>query len=210
MGAAGAPSSTGPDAKRGLRAGVRAARRALDDGERAALDADLAAAALGPGSPLAALTAGSVVALYDSTPTEPGTRGLREELAARGVVVVLPVVVGPDAPLAWRVDDGTGGAAGADGADGADGAPHRTGGVQDAAVVLLPALAVDGAGTRLGQGGGHYDRTLALLPPSPAARPLLAAVVGDPELLPAGALPREPHDVPVDAALTPSGWHDLR
>lgn len=198
MGAAGAPSSTGPDAKRSLRSGVRAARRAQDDGERAALDADLAAAALGPGSPLAALVAGSVVALYDSLPTEPGTRGLREELAARGVVVVLPVVVGPDAPLAWRVDDG------------ADGGPHRADGIEDAAVVLLPALAVDGAGTRLGQGGGHYDRTLALLAPSGPARPLLAAVVGDPELLPAGALPREPHDVPVDAALTPSGWHDLR
>jgi len=209
VGPAGAPSSTGPDAKRGLRAGVRADRRALDDGERAALDADLAAAGMGPGSPLAALTAGSVVAVYDSLPTEPGTRGLREALAARGVVVVLPVVTGPDAPLAWRVDGG------------ADGGSHRASGIEDAAVVLLPALAVDGAGTRLGQGGGHYDRTLALLSPSPPTalsaesaqgrgRPLLAAVVGDRELLPAGALPREPHDVPVDAALTPSGWHDLR
>ena len=78
------------------------------------------------------------------------------------------------------------------------------------ALVLLPALAVDGAGTRLGQGGGHYDRTLALLPSTRPGRPVLAAVVRDPELLPAGALPREAHDVPVDAALTPSGWHDLR
>lgn len=198
MGAAGAARSTGADAKRGLRAGVRAARRALDDGERAALDADLAAAALGPGSPLASLPAGSVVALYDALPTEPGTRELRAALAARGVVVVLPVVVGPDAPLAWRLDDGAGAGS------------WRAGGIGDAAVVLLPALAVDGAGTRLGQGGGHYDRTLALLPPTRPARPLLAAVVRDAELLPAGALPREPHDVGVDAALTPSGWHDLR
>ena len=224
MGAAGTPTSTGPDDKRVLRAGVRSARRALDDGERSALDAALAAAGLGPGSPLAALPAGSVVALYDSLPTEPGTRGLRAALAARGVVVVLPVVTGPDAPLAWRLDDGEG--------------AHRPEGVDDATVVLLPALAVDGAGTRLGQGGGHYDRTLALLPPSRSAlsaesalrdplgtalsvksavgqgrgrgRPLLVAVVRDLELLPAGALPREAHDVPVEAALTPSGWHDLR
>lgn len=205
MGAAGSPSTTGPDAKRGLRAGVRAARRALDDDERAALDADLAAAALGPGSPLAALTTGSVVALYDATPTEPGTRGLRAALAARGVVVVLPVVVGPDAPLAWRLD-----VAADDGPGAVGGETHRPEGVDDAAVVLLPALAVDGAGTRLGQGGGHYDRTLALLPPTRPGRPVLAAVVRDPELLPAGSLPREAHDVPVDAALTPSGWHDLR
>ncbi|MGQ7297239.1 5-formyltetrahydrofolate cyclo-ligase [Quadrisphaera sp. KR29] len=184
----------GAAAKVALRARVRAARRARDDGERAALDAALARAGLGPGSPLAALAPGAVVALYESLPTEPGTRGLRAALAARGVVVVLPVVVGPASALAWRVDGG--------------GAwPSGAGGAQ---VVLLPALAVDRSGTRLGQGGGHYDRTLASLPPAGSpGRPLLAAVVGDGELLEAGALPREAHDVPVDAALTPAGWTRL-
>ncbi|MBC3764027.1 5-formyltetrahydrofolate cyclo-ligase [Quadrisphaera sp. RL12-1S] len=182
--------------KAALRAGVRAARRALDDDERAALDAALARAALADGSPLAALAPGAVVALYDSRPTEPGTRALRAALAARGAVVVLPVVVGA-APLAWVVD--------------APGAPARPEGLAGAAAVLLPALAVDGSGSRLGQGGGHYDRTLALLPPEGSpGRPLLAAVVREPEVLAAGELPREPHDVRVDAALTPAGWTALR
>lgn len=182
--------------KPALRAGVRAARRRLDDDERCSLDTAVAAAALAEGSPLVALAPGAVVALYESRPTEPGTRGLRAALAARGVVVLLPVVVG-DAPLAWVVD--------------APGAPGRGAGLDGAAAVLLPALAVDRSGTRLGQGGGHYDRTLALLPPEGApGRPLLAAVVREPELLPAGALPREAHDVAVDAALTPAGWTRLR
>lgn len=198
----GRPSGR-PSGKAALRAGVRAARRALDDDERAHLDDSLALAALADGSPLTALAPGAVVALYDSLPTEPGTRGLRAALAARGAVVVLPVVVGA-APLAWEVDSG---------ADGDDlgGRTPRAEGLDGAAVVLLPALAVDRSGTRLGQGGGHYDRTLALLPPDGApGRPLLAAVVREPELLAAGSLPREPHDVPVDAALTPAGWTRLR
>jgi 5-formyltetrahydrofolate cyclo-ligase len=66
----------------------------------------------------------------------------------------------------------------------------------------VPALAVDGAGTRLGQGGGSYDRALARL--GAGARRLVLAVVHDDEVL-AGPLPREPHDVGVDGALTPSG-----
>ncbi|TNM66986.1 5-formyltetrahydrofolate cyclo-ligase [Streptomyces sp. NP160] len=182
--------------KAALRAGVRAARRALDDDERAGLDAALARAALADGSPLRDLGPGAVVALYESLPTEPGTRGLRAALAARGVVVVLPVVVGA-APLGWVLD--------------APGSPARPEGLDGADAVLLPALAVDRSGTRLGQGGGHYDRTLALLPPEGApGRPLLAAVVREPELLGAGELPREPHDVGVDAALTPAGWTRLR
>ncbi|PWJ55169.1 5-formyltetrahydrofolate cyclo-ligase [Quadrisphaera granulorum] len=183
--------STAPAAltKAQLRAGVRAARRDLDDDARAHLDAALAREALADGSPLAGLPAGAVVALYDSLPTEPGTRALREALAARGLVVILPVVVGRDAALDWEIDSTCGGGPW----------PHGVHGVD---VVLLPALAVARDGTRLGQGGGHYDRTLAAL----RAQPLLAAVVRDEELLPAGALPREPHDVLVEAALTPSGW----
>lgn len=188
---------TRPGQKAALRAGIRAARRALDDDERADLDAALARAALAGGSPLAALPRGAVVALYDSRPTEPGTRGLRAALAERGLVVVLPVVVGRDAALAWELD--------------APGSPARPEGLEGAAVVLLPALAVDRSGTRLGQGGGHYDRTLAGLPPQGSPdRPLLAAVVREAEVLAAGELPRETHDVAVDAALTPAGWTPLR
>lgn len=68
--------------------------------------------------------------------------------------------------------------------------------------VLLPALAVDRSGTRLGRGGGWYDRALLALP----GAPLRIAVVFPDEVLAAGALPREPHDLPVDGVVTAAGW----
>jgi 5-formyltetrahydrofolate cyclo-ligase len=67
----------------------------------------------------------------------------------------------------------------------------------EASVVLVPALAVDRTGVRLGRGGGFYDRTLVHR--DPQAR--LIAVIRDQELL--DQLPREPHDVPMTHALTP-------
>ncbi|MGH3675921.1 MAG: 5-formyltetrahydrofolate cyclo-ligase [Mycobacterium sp.] len=69
--------------------------------------------------------------------------------------------------------------------------------VADAAVVLVPALAVDRAGVRLGRGAGFYDRSLPLA--DAAAR--LVAVVRDAELV--DRLPAEPHDVRMTHALTP-------
>jgi 5-formyltetrahydrofolate cyclo-ligase len=64
-------------------------------------------------------------------------------------------------------------------------------------VVLVPALAVDRRGVRLGRGAGFYDRSLGFRAPS--AR--LVAVVRDAELV--DDLPVEPHDVPMTHALTP-------
>jgi 5-formyltetrahydrofolate cyclo-ligase len=67
----------------------------------------------------------------------------------------------------------------------------------EASVVLVPALAVDRTGARLGRGRGFYDRTLVLS--DPHAR--LIAVIRDEELL--DEVPREAHDVPMTHALTP-------
>ncbi len=69
--------------------------------------------------------------------------------------------------------------------------------VAEAGVVIVPALAVDRRGTRLGRGRGFYDRTLVLRDP----RAWLIAVVRDEELL--DEVPSEPHDVPMTHALTP-------
>jgi 5-formyltetrahydrofolate cyclo-ligase len=66
-----------------------------------------------------------------------------------------------------------------------------------ASTVVVPALAVDRAGSRLGRGAGFYDRSLAMA--DPAAR--LIAMVRDDEVL--DRLPAEPHDVPMTHALTP-------
>lgn len=66
-------------------------------------------------------------------------------------------------------------------------------------IVLLPLLGFDRAGNRLGQGAGHYDRALALLPD--ALRIGLAWSVQEFD-----ALPADPWDMPLDAILTEAEW----
>jgi 5-formyltetrahydrofolate cyclo-ligase len=69
---------------------------------------------------------------------------------------------------------------------------------QDLDVILLPALAVDRSGIRLGQGGGSYDRTLAKLK---ERRPKLIAVIY-PNEISTVALPHDELDIRVDGYIT--------
>lgn len=69
--------------------------------------------------------------------------------------------------------------------------------VTDAELVVVPALAVDRFGSRLGRGGGSYDRALARV----SARALTVALLYDGELI--DHLAVEPHDRPVRAVITP-------
>ncbi|MBA4120507.1 MAG: 5-formyltetrahydrofolate cyclo-ligase [Isosphaera sp.] len=64
--------------------------------------------------------------------------------------------------------------------------------------VLVPGLAFDLTGTRLGRGGGFYDRFLAALGP----RTLRVGLAFECQVV--GALPRLPHDAPVHALITES------
>jgi 5-formyltetrahydrofolate cyclo-ligase len=124
-----------------------------------------------------------VVAAYVSIGGEPGTGPLFEVLA--GTTVLVPVLL-PDRDLDWAAAD----------------APEILLGVDaiaGASLVLVPALALDRSGHRLGRGGGSYDRALARVPPGQT----VLGVVHDEEVL--DALPVEPHDRSVNGALTPSG-----
>lgn len=70
-------------------------------------------------------------------------------------------------------------------------------------VLLVPLIGADRAGNRLGQGGGFYDRTLAVLR---ASGPVLAIGLGwDIQLL--DHIQAEPWDQPLDAIATPSAFH---
>lgn len=68
-------------------------------------------------------------------------------------------------------------------------------------VILLPAVAFDRAGHRMGMGGGYYDRTLADLQRRPR-RPRLVAVGYDFQCMEEGVLPLAPWDQPVDGIVT--------
>lgn len=75
-------------------------------------------------------------------------------------------------------------------------------------LIVLPALAVDGNGNRLGQGGGYYDRLLRRLRDAEQT-PVLAAAIYQEDLLPPGGLPHETLDQPVQFALTPEFFRRL-
>lgn len=196
---------------------LRAARQSLTDHLTRALTA-------------AAVTSGSrlTVCAYLPFPTEPLDPKLPNLLACSGCRVLVPVVTGAGAPLDWcelppefatvtsEYDASL--VPGPFGILEPSGPRLGSGAIRQADAVLVPALATDPGGFRLGRGGGFYDRTLALLPPQTVARergrdfpeddvilagglPALIAVIFDDE---AGlSIPREAHDAPVTHVATP-------
>ena len=77
--------------------------------------------------------------------------------------------------------------------------------LEAASVVLIAGLSVDEAGTRLGQGGGWYDRALLY---KGVSAPVIACVF-DWEYRGKELLPHEDHDIPVDGVITPSHFIKL-
>jgi 5-formyltetrahydrofolate cyclo-ligase len=72
-------------------------------------------------------------------------------------------------------------------------------------VVVVPGVAFDRAGGRLGRGMGYYDRFLAGLEREGGGRPRRVAIVFDGQVLAAGeSVPMEAHDERVDVIVTPT------
>ncbi|WP_328299111.1 5-formyltetrahydrofolate cyclo-ligase [Streptomyces sp. NBC_00435] len=189
-------------AKTALRRELLAARRALsDDALRTAARA-LSRSALA----LPELAGARTVAAYVSIGSEPGTRELLDALRAAGKDVLLPVLL-PDNDLDWAAYEGPGSLAGVAHPGKMrllEPAGPRLGpdAVSGADAVLLPGLAVDRRGMRLGRGGGSYDRVLERLERA-GAHPALVVLLYDDEVV--ARVPEEPHDHPVRAVATPSG-----
>ncbi len=143
--------------------------------------------------------AGPWVAGYIPVGSEPGSPAMLDALRSAGARVLVPVT-GPPGPLDWV--EYTGGSSlrraryGLLEPDGPRLGPAAIGWPR---TVVIPALAVDRRGARLGRGAGYYDRSL------PAARPdaRLVAVVRDEELV--DRLPEQPHDRRMDGVLLPIG-----
>lgn len=195
--------------KSALRAGLLEARSALTADERGEAAGALLARALALpeladlADPAAGAGAGTVAA-YVSVGTEPGTRELIEALRLRGVRVLLPVLL-EDNDLDWARYDGPGSLVRAGrGLLEPDGQRLGPDAVAGADTVLLPGLAVDGRGMRLGRGGGSYDRVLARLDRA-GATPARVVLLYAHEVLP--RVPADPHDHPVTAAVTPTAVH---
>jgi 5-formyltetrahydrofolate cyclo-ligase len=140
--------------------------------------------------------AGTVAAYY-SIGSEPETRGLVFALWKRGTYVLLPLLR-PDGDLDWASYEGPESlVAGPRGLQEPGEAARGAGAVASADLVLVPALAVDGQGNRLGRGGGSFDRALARVGP---LIPVIALLY-DSELV--DRVPVEGHDTPVRAVVRP-------
>ncbi|WP_329460287.1 5-formyltetrahydrofolate cyclo-ligase [Streptomyces sp. NBC_01497] len=183
-----------------MRSELLAARALLSADDRVTAASALAVRAL----EMPEMSGADTVAAYVSVGREPGTRALLDALRARGVRVLLPVLM-HDNDLDWAAYEGEHRLArAARGLLEPAGDRLGTGAVLDARVVLVPGLAVDRRGMRLGRGGGSYDRVLARLAAA-GASPVLAVLLYDGEVI--TRVPVERHDRPVDAAVTPGGVH---
>jgi 5-formyltetrahydrofolate cyclo-ligase len=187
------PSTADPlDARKtAFRDEARRIRNAIPPGQRAADAARMAQLPL----PFLAERPG-IVGGYHPTAREFDCLPLLQRLAREGWTLALPAVVG-DAPLLfhrWSF--------GAPLVRGQRGMMQpESGEIVRPAMLLIPLLAFDARGCRLGYGGGHYDRTLEALRRD---GPVLAIGVAF-DAQEVAQLPAGPHDQRLDWMLTPMG-----
>lgn len=137
---------------------------------------------------------GEVVACYLARDDEPPTRDVIDDVRRAGGRVVLPRI--SDDNLVWvEMTDNTGMVTNTWGIDEPEGLPTST----QPTVWIIPSLAVDADGYRLGQGGGFYDRTLAQR--ASKDNSLVIAVNFEDESV--MHVPHEAHDQRVDVVVTP-------
>lgn len=189
------------EAKRALRRRVLDTRTTLDARALSRAARDLREVVLSTPE----IASARAVAAYVAVGREPGTGPLIEALSAADVEVLLPLLQ-PDGGLDWARYEGPRALIpAARGLLEPAGEPLGPGALSSIDAVIVPGLAVDRSGVRLGRGGGTYDRVLAGL----AGRAFSCVLLHDGEVLDI-PLPREPHDVPVAAAATPSALHRFR
>ena len=184
--------------KAALREQLVAARVGVADDVRAA-EARMLSEHLEP-----MVSSGSTVCAYVPVGTEPGSVDMLDMLLRRSGRVLLPIArtTGPGnkgMPLPLRWGEYRPGAL-VPGLWGLLEPPEPAlpgSALAEAALVIVPALAVDRRGARLGRGRGFYDRSLDGR--DPQAR--LVAMVRDVEFV--DELPAEPHDVPMTHVITP-------
>jgi 5-formyltetrahydrofolate cyclo-ligase len=181
------------DRKAELRASRQVARRELSQTRRTAAGRALSDAVLAyPPTQMA-----GTVAAYVSVGSEPSTRALIFTLWKRGSYVLLPLLE-PGGDLDWASFEGPDSlVTGPRGLLQPGEPPRGVTAISSADLVIVPALAVDRRGNRLGRGGGSYDRALARVGP---AVPTIALLYDD-ELL--DEVPAAPHDRPVRAVARP-------
>ena len=182
-----------PLSKEALRRAALDARKAfactLSDADRARLEQRLA-------ENLTALCAkANVVGGYAPLGSEISPLLATEEARAIGRIVAYPAFHNPAKPFKFRAGDPL--------EPGPFGImqPKRSAPEVEPDLVLVPLIAIDGRGTRLGRGKGHYDRALVRL-----RRFGVSLIgVGWPLQRLSDTIPRDEWDVPLEAFASPDG-----
>ena len=182
-----------PLSKEALRRAALEARKAfvrtLSDADRALLERRLA-------EHLTSLFAGvAVVGGYCPLGSEISPIPAMEEARAVGAIAAYPCFANPAKPFRFLAGDPL--------EPGPFGImqPARRHPVVQPDLILVPLIAIDGRGTRLGRGKGHYDRALIALKKSKAR--LIG--VGWPLQRLADTIPADDWDIPLDAFASPEG-----
>lgn len=139
---------------------------------------------------------GTTIGCYASMQSEPPTSLLRKKLLELGFSIYLPIITESN-ELLW----------------GEDCEPFTTNrfgipepekgdiSTSDLSCLIIPALAVDQFGNRLGKGAGYYDKALSSVSSFADDGPLRIALVFEDEVL--TEIPHEPHDQKIDLIVTP-------
>jgi 5-formyltetrahydrofolate cyclo-ligase len=197
--ATGAPAVSAPDTRRDMRRQLRARRAELTPGQRTAAANTIAAYVAGTRW----LRGARAIGLYASIGTEVPTAALRALARKRNCPVYLPCIV--DYRYRRMVFARDAGALPSINRLGiAEPDALQTIAARALSVVLLPVLGFDRYGTRLGTGGGYYDRMFAYRRHRQSwHRPLLVGIAFQCQQLP--LIERGSHDVPLDAVVTEAG-----
>lgn len=146
---------------------------------------------------------GLTLTAYAEMPTEPPVSGLVRAAQEVGMRVLLPVTILETRTLRWVEAGPLGGEHDSPEDESPEEGPEALLGVD---VALIPGLAVDAEGYRLGQGGGFYDRALPIVRPGvPVIVTLHDHELPGSDTAPVPQVPHESHDIRVDAVLTTAG-----
>lgn len=181
------------------KAAIRRERLALRDAIAAETRVEMSLAIAERAAAVIEFSPGAMVSGYFPIRSEPDVRPLMAALKARGAALCLPVVLDRET-IAFRAL--LPGAALIDTGFGTRG-PGPEAPVVEPDVMLMPLSAFDRAGNRIGYGAGHYDRAIARAHRL-GRRPFLIGIAFDCQEVP--EVPFEPHDVPLDAVASESGY----
>ncbi|MDO5446753.1 MAG: 5-formyltetrahydrofolate cyclo-ligase [Prevotellaceae bacterium] len=164
-----------------LRKSIKALKDSYSDAELAALSRSIVAEIMAD----ADVKKAKVIAAYYSLPDEVCTHQLVDKLSRQGKTVLLPAIVDGDLEL-HQYQSATAMVIGEYNILEPDGSAFTA--LDKIDLILVPGMAFDSKGNRLGRGKGYYDR---LLPKMPEA--IKIGVCFPFQLLP--SIPTEPHDV---------------